>query len=74
MLDRSLLSPVRGGVKLGAELIGGGMRLDPVDSVLLADEESVELEDGRGVAAAARIASVAVQAIGILTDANAAPA
>ena len=62
---------------MGTELRGGGMRLDPVDSVPLAAEGSVEavLEDGRtGVPATARIASVAVQAIGILTDANATPA
>jgi hypothetical protein len=73
--DRSLESPVRGGVNKGAELMGGGIRLNPVESVPFADEESVELEDGRaGVAAPARIASVTVQAIGILTDANAAPA
>jgi len=51
--------------------------LDPVDSLPLADEESDEvvLEEGRmGVPAAARMASVAVQAIGILTDAKATPA
>jgi hypothetical protein len=66
-------SPVR-----DPALRGGGMlELDPVGLVPLPEEESVEVvaEDGRmGVPAAARIASVAVQAIGILTDANAAPA
>src|SRR5215217_6413586 len=53
------------------------MRLDPVDSLPLAVEGSIDavLDDGRtGVPATARIASVAVQAIGILTDANATPA
>jgi len=72
---KSLASPVRGGRKVGAELIGGGMlALDPLESPLEEDEE-FGLEDGRvGVAMPARAASDAVQAIGILTDANAAPA
>jgi hypothetical protein len=77
---RGTASPVRGGIKFGAELIGGGMlapeplasEVEPLDELPL---DELPPDEGRvGVAAEARDASDAVQAIGMFTDANAAPA
>jgi hypothetical protein len=81
--DARPASPVLGGLIMpdsspglplrGTELRGGGI----LESLPLVGKGSIEvvLEDGRtGVPAPARIASEAVHAIGILTEAKAAPA